>query len=127
MFLLSIYAMCAPISVFIIQYRRLRILFDFFSIKQNESNRNHIYHHPAKNSVTYSGEESNTPESFGEPFTEYAQSLKDGECSPVLETESCYAILKMITVNDEEIADQIMQHYRAEMEEEAVTEKKKEG
>ena len=76
--------------------------------------------------LTYSGEESNTPESFGEPFTEYAQSLKDGECSPVLETESCYAILKMITVNDEEIADQIMQHYRAEMEEEAVTEKKKE-
>ena len=74
----------------------------------------------------YSGEQSNTPESFGEPFAEYAQSLKDGECSPVLETEGCYAILKMITVNHEEIANQIMQYYRADLEEQAVTEKKKE-
>lgn len=73
----------------------------------------------------FSGEESNLAESFGTPFSEYAQSLKENEYSPVLETESCYAILKMIEVNNQDLADQIMSYYKADLEKEKITEKKK--
>lgn len=74
--------------------------------------------------AAFSGEESNLAESFGEPFNEYAASLKENEYSPVIETESCYAILKMITVNNQELADQIMSYYKADVEEEKITEMK---
>lgn len=73
-----------------------------------------------------SGKESNLSGSFGEPFGEYAKTLKDGEYSPVIETESCYAILKMITANNEQIAKQILQHYREDLEEEAIEKSKTE-
>lgn len=75
---------------------------------------------------TYSAEESNIAESFGEPFSEYAKSLDEGECSPVLETESCYAIIRMMKENNEEIAKQIMSYYKADLEEEVLEEKKAE-
>lgn len=74
----------------------------------------------------YSGEESNLTGSFGAPFSEYAESLKENEYSPVIETESCYAILKMVEVNNQELADQIMSYYKADLEKEKITEKKKE-
>ena len=74
----------------------------------------------------YSGEESNLTGSFGTPFSEYAESLKENEYSPVIETESCYAILKMVEVNNQELADQIMSYYKADLEEEKIAEKKKE-
>lgn len=71
-----------------------------------------------------SGEESNLAESFGEPFSEYAEKLKEGEYSPVLETASCYAVLKMVEENNEELAQQILEYYKADLEEEAVDENK---
>lgn len=74
--------------------------------------------------TAFSGEESNLIESFGEPFSTYAASLKENEYSPVIETESCYAILKMITVNNQEVSDQIMNYYQADMEKEKLTEMK---
>lgn len=75
--------------------------------------------------VAYSGEESNLSGSFGEPFSEYAESLKEGEYSPVLETESCYAILKMVTENNEELAEQILGYYNADVAKDKVEEEKK--
>ena len=71
-----------------------------------------------------SGEESNLAESFEKPFSEYAVKLKEGEFSPVLETASCYGILKMITENNEEIAEQIMEYYKADIEQETIDENK---
>ncbi|MGN0153681.1 MAG: peptidyl-prolyl cis-trans isomerase [Lachnospiraceae bacterium] len=71
-----------------------------------------------------SGEESNLEESFGEPFSEYAGKLKEGEYSPVLDTASCYVILKMVKENNEEIAEQILEYYRSDLEKEAVEEQK---
>ena len=73
--------------------------------------------------TTYSAEESNTPDSFGEPFNEYAESLSQDEYSPVIETESCYAIVKMINENNEEISEQIMTYYKADLEDELWEEK----
>lgn len=72
----------------------------------------------------YSGEESNLADSFGEPFSKYANSLKEGEYSPVLDIESAYAIVKMITVNNEELADQILQYYKSDLESEKIAEEK---
>ncbi len=72
----------------------------------------------------YSAQESNTVESFGEPFSQYAESLQKGECSPVLETESCYAIVQMVEENNEELAEQIMTYYRADVEKEVLEEKR---
>lgn len=74
----------------------------------------------------YSGEESNLTGSFEEPFSEYAESLKENEYSPVIETESCYAILKMVEVNNQDLADQIMSYYKSDLEKEKIEEKKKE-
>lgn len=65
-----------------------------------------------------SGEESNLVGSFGEPFDRYAGSLKKGELSPVLEIESCFAILQMVEENNEALAEQITSHYREEKEKE---------
>lgn len=65
-----------------------------------------------------SGEESNLVGSFGEPFDQYAATLKKGELSPVLDIESCYAILQMVEENNEALAEQITAHYREEKEEE---------
>lgn len=75
--------------------------------------------------MAYSGEESNLSGSFGEPFSQYAESLKEGEYSPVLETESCYAILKMITANKEELAEQILSYYNADVAKEKIEEAKR--
>ena len=75
--------------------------------------------------AAYSGEESNLSGSFGEPFSQYAESLKKGEYSPVLETESCYAILKMVTENNEELAEQILGYYNADVIKDKVEEEKK--
>ncbi len=74
--------------------------------------------------ATYSSQESNMTSSFGEPFSQYAESLKTGEYSPVLDTESCYAILKMITENNEALAEQIMTYYRADVAKEELQEKR---
>lgn len=71
-----------------------------------------------------SEEESNLADSFGEPFCEYTKTLKENEYSPVLETESCYAIIKMLQFNNEELANQILQYYRLDLEEEAINENK---
>lgn len=73
-----------------------------------------------------SGEESNLTGSFGEPFSEYAKKLKQGEYSPVLDTASCYAIVKMVTENNETLAEQILEHYKSDLKKEAVEEKKAE-
>lgn len=70
----------------------------------------------------YSGAESNTPETFGEPFSEYAKTLKEGEISPVIDILSCYAILKMMNPNDEEVAEQIMGYYRSDLEDKTIEE-----
>lgn len=69
-----------------------------------------------------SGEENNLADSFGEPFSEYAMTLKKDEISPVLETASCYAIVKMLNENNEKIADQVYDLYRKDLEKEAVNE-----
>lgn len=71
-----------------------------------------------------SGEESNLAESFGEPFSEYAEKLKAGEYSPVLETASCFAILKMVRENNEELAQQIFEDYKSDLEKETLDENK---
>lgn len=68
-----------------------------------------------------SGEESNLADSFGEPFSEYARSLKKDEISPVLDTASCYAIVKMIKENNEEMAEQIYDYYRKDLEKETIS------
>ncbi|MDE6625550.1 MAG: peptidyl-prolyl cis-trans isomerase [Lachnospiraceae bacterium] len=72
----------------------------------------------------YSGEESNLADSFGEPFAKYANSLKEGEYSPVLDIESAYAIVKMITVNNEELANQILEYYKSDLADEKIAEEK---
>ena len=74
----------------------------------------------------YSGEESNLAESFEEPFSEYVQSLKENECSPVIETESYYGIVQMLKENNEEVAGQILEYYKADLKEEAIEEQKTE-
>ncbi len=74
----------------------------------------------------FSSEERNLAKSYGEPFSKYTTTLKTGEYSPVLETESCYAILKMVEENNQELADQIISHYRADMEKELLQEKRAE-
>lgn len=71
-----------------------------------------------------SGEESNFADSFGEPFSGYAKTLKKDEFSPVLDTASCYAIVKMINENNKEMADQIYQYYRKDLEKDAVSKNK---
>ncbi len=76
----------------------------------------------AYNVELFSGTQSNMADSFGEPFKKYAKSLKTGEFSPVLEIESCYVILEMIEENNQDLAEQIMAHYRADMEKEAMEE-----
>lgn len=75
--------------------------------------------------AAYSGEESNLSGSFGEPFSEYVESLKEGEYSPVLDIESCYAILKMVTENNEELAEQILSYYNADVAKDKIEEEKK--
>jgi hypothetical protein len=66
----------------------------------------------------YSGEQSNLVDNFEDPFLQYVQSLQEGECSPVIEAESFYGIVVMITENNEELAQQIMDYYRSDMEDE---------
>lgn len=73
----------------------------------------------------YSAEESNLAESFEEPFNQYANSLKAGECSSLIEIESCYGIVKMIEDNNEAMAEQIMSYYQADMEKETLQEQRK--
>lgn len=75
---------------------------------------------------TVSGEESNMEESFGDAFTPYAKSLKEGEYSPVIDIASCYAIVKMVKENNEELAKQVMERYKSDVEQEAVTQQRKE-
>ncbi|MDE6434686.1 MAG: peptidylprolyl isomerase [Lachnospiraceae bacterium] len=76
----------------------------------------------------YSGEQSNTPESFGESFGEdfskYTKTLKADEISPVIDAGSCYAVIKMITPDNEEIAEQIKEYYRNDLEDETIEENK---
>lgn len=67
-----------------------------------------------------SGEESNLVGSFGEPFDQYAETLKKGELSPVFEIESCYAIIQMVEENNKALADQITAHYREDREQEEI-------
>ena len=74
----------------------------------------------------YSSEENNTPETFGEPFSEYAKKLKNGECTPVLDIESCYAIMQMVNTNNEQIANEIQEYYQADMKAQALEEKRAE-
>ncbi len=72
----------------------------------------------------YSGVENNTPDSFGEPFSDYAKKLKDGECTAVLDIESCYAVMQMVDSNNEKLADEIKEYYQADMKAEALEEKR---
>lgn len=74
--------------------------------------------------AAYSAEESNLTGSFEEPFNQYAESLKSGECSSVIEIASCYAIVKMIEENNAELAEQIMGYYQADLEKEALQEQR---
>lgn len=74
--------------------------------------------------ANYSAEESNLTESFEEPFSQYAENLKAGECSPVIEIASCYGIVKMIEENNEELAEQIMGYYQADLEKEILQEQR---
>ena len=71
-----------------------------------------------------SGEQSNMDESFGDSFTEYAKNLKEGEYSPVIDIASCYAIVKMVKENNEELADQVMERYRSDLEKDALQEQR---
>ena len=73
---------------------------------------------------SYSGEQSNLTGNFEEPFLEYAQTLKEGDFSPVIETESFYAIVIMVTENNEELASQIMEYYRSDLMEESLEERR---
>ncbi len=74
--------------------------------------------------ATYSAQESNMAESFGEPFNQYTTSLKEGECSPVIETESTFAIVKMIDEDNEDISKQIMERYKNDLKEDLLKEKR---
>lgn len=67
---------------------------------------------------TYSGEQSNLVHNFEEPFLQYVQTLKEGECSPVIEAESFYGIVVMVSENNEDLAEQITDYYRSDMAEE---------
>ncbi|MDD6069986.1 MAG: peptidyl-prolyl cis-trans isomerase [Clostridiales bacterium] len=73
---------------------------------------------------SFSGEESNTPESFGEPFSDYAKTLKEGEVSPVLDISSCYVVLKMMNPNNKEMAEQIRGYYRNDLAQKTIEENK---
>ena len=66
----------------------------------------------------FSGEQSNMIDSFDEPFSDYAKELKEGEYSQVIDTSSCYAIVKMIDENNEQITEQIMETYRSDVKQE---------
>ncbi|MDO5155000.1 MAG: hypothetical protein Q4D51_03450 [Eubacteriales bacterium] len=74
----------------------------------------------------FSGEQSCLAGSFDEAFVTYAKQLKKGECSPVVETASCFGIAKMISEQDEEIEKQIYDTHRQELEKEKIAEKRKE-
>lgn len=76
------------------------------------------------NVQSFSGEESNLADSFDEPFKQYTKSLKENEYSPVLETESCYAIVKMVKENNAEIAEQILSYYKEDLKKEALEEQR---
>ncbi len=73
-----------------------------------------------------SGKQSNMAESFGDDFTQYAKTLKKGEYSPVIDIASCYAIVEMIEEDNKELSEQVMEHYRLDMAEDALKEKKEE-
>lgn len=74
--------------------------------------------------TAYSGETSNLSGSFDEPFSQYAESLKEGEYSPILDLDGCYAILKMITYNNEEMVEQIMGYYKADLVQNRIAQEK---
>lgn len=69
-----------------------------------------------------SGEESNLTGSFGEPFDQYAQTLKEGECSPVLDIETAYAIVQMKNENNPDVVDEILSYYKADKKQEVLEE-----
>ncbi|MGN0437345.1 MAG: peptidylprolyl isomerase [Lachnospiraceae bacterium] len=69
-----------------------------------------------------SGQESNLVGSFSDPFEPYAQTLKNGELSPVLDIKSCYAIVQMMSENNEEIAQQITNYYLEDTKQEKMKE-----
>ena len=71
-----------------------------------------------------SGEQSNMEESFGDAFTDEIKKLKEGDVSPVIDISSCYAILKMVKENNEELAAQVMDRYRSDKEKDALKEKR---
>lgn len=73
----------------------------------------------------YSGEQSNLTGSFEEPIDEYAVSLHEGECSPVLELSSCFLIVDMLEENDAEKAEEILSYYEADQKKERIEEKRK--
>lgn len=73
---------------------------------------------------TVSGEQSNMEESFGDAFTEEIKKLKEGDVSPVIDISSCYAILKMVKENNEELAAQVMDRYRSDKEKDALKEQR---
>lgn len=73
---------------------------------------------------SYSGEESNTPDSFGEPFSDCVKQLKQGEYSSVIDIQSAYAIVKMIEKNNEKLASEIREHYQTDLEKEAIEKNK---
>ena len=74
----------------------------------------------------YSGEESNLTDNFEEPFDQYVDTLKEGECSPIIELSSCYLIVKIMEWNNEEAVNQILDYYKNDLEKDAVTQKKSE-
>ena len=73
----------------------------------------------------YSSEQSNLAGSFEESINGYAESLHEGECSPVLELSSCFLIVDMLEENDAEKAEEILNYYRSDQEKEIIGEKRK--
>lgn len=71
-----------------------------------------------------SGEQSNMETSFGDAFTDEIKELKEGQVSPVIDISSCYAILKMVKENNEELAAQVMDRYRSDKEKDALKEQR---
>lgn len=74
----------------------------------------------------YSGEQKNLASSFDEAFVPYAKKLKEGECSPIVETASCFGIVKMISTQDEDAENQIYAVHEQEEKEEKIIENRKE-
>lgn len=72
----------------------------------------------------FSDEQSNMSDNFDEPFISYAKKLKEGELSSVIDTPSCYVILKMMKENDEEIQNQLIEQYRTELGKETIEQKR---